>query len=157
MTGSVEEIRAWCAASALPCRDGEDGALLVRLQPEDRNEVRIEPPGDEEPLRLTDHIALEAHDLGPARLAEVVEGVVLSRSSLVDARPTSDGQGAEVVVVVHADGLNRHTFVEAAFEIEKIRLLLQREVTGAVAAERTLGALDALAGQVWAATAPPSA
>jgi len=157
MTGSVEEIRAWCAASALPCRDGEDGALLVRLRPEDRNEVRIDPPRDEEPLRLTDRIALETHDLGPTRLAEVVEGVVLSRSSLVDARPTTDGQGAEVVVVVHAEGLNRHTFVEAAFEIEKIRLLLQREVTGAVAAERTLGALDALAGQVWAATAPPSA
>jgi len=157
MTGRVEEIRAWCAASALPCREGEDGGFLVRLQPEDRLEVRVEPPQGDEPLRLTDRVDLETHDLGPTRLAEVVEGVVLSRSSLVDARATPDGQGAEVIVVVHADGLNRHTFVEATFEIEKLRLLLEREVTAAVAAERTLGALDALAGQVWAASAPPSA
>jgi len=153
----VEQIRAWCASSALPCREGEDGVLVLRLQPEDRAEVRVEPPRGDDPLRLTDRVDLEAHDLGTARLAEVVEGVVLSRSSLVDARPTPDGQGAEVVVVVHADGLNRHTFVEAVFEIEKIRLLLQRDVAGAVAAERTLGALDALAGQVWATTALPSA
>lgn len=156
MTGSVDEIRAWCVASDLPCRDGEDGTLLVRLQPEDHHEVRVAPPRGGDPLRLTDRVDLEAHDLGSARLAEVVEGVVLSRSSLVDARPTPDGREAEVVVVVHAEGLNRHTFVEAAFEIEKIRLLLQRDVAGALAAERTLGALDALAGQVWAATAPPS-
>lgn len=156
MTGDVEEIRAWCAAAALSCRDDDD-ALLARLRPEDAAEVRIEPPRGDEPLRLSDRVALRAHDLGPDRLAEVVEGVVLSRSSLVDARPTPDGQGVEVVVIVHAEGLNRHTFAEAVFEIEKLRLLLARDVRAAAAAERTLVALEALAGEVWAGSSPPSA
>jgi len=156
MTGDVEEIRAWCAAAALSCRD-DDGALLARLQPEDVAEVRIEPPRGDEPLRLSDRVVLQAHDLGPDRLAEVVEGVVLSRSSLVDARPTPDGQGVELVVIVHAEGLNRHTFAEAVFEVEKLRLLFAREVRAAAAAERTLVALEALAGDVWAGSSPPSA
>ncbi len=157
MTEGVEEIRTWCAASGLTCRDGEDGVLLARLQPDDRTEVRIESPQGTEPLRLSDRVALPSDELGPDRVAEVVEGVVLSRSSLVDARPTPDGRGADVVVIVHAEGLNRHTFAEAVFEIEKLRLLLAREVRGAVAAERTLVALEVLAGDVWAASGPPSA
>ena len=100
---------------------------------------------------------LQVRDLPPSRLAEVIEDVVLSRSSLVDARPTPEGRGAEVVVVVHREGLNRHTFVEAVFEVQKIRLLLSREVGAAVAAEHTLTTLGTLAGQVWAATPAPSA
>lgn len=156
MSGDMEEIRTWCAASALPCREG-DGALFVRLQPEDPQEIGIEPPRGDDPLRLNDRVPLATHDLGPDRLAEVVERVVLGRSSLVDARPTPDGRGVEVVVIVHADGLNRHTFAEAVFEVEKLRLLLAREVRAADAAERTLVALEALAGDVWAASGPPSA
>jgi hypothetical protein len=153
MTGGVDALRAWCVTSDLSCRDDEAGHLLVRLDPSDRTEVRLEGPTDDEPLRLYDRVGLEVADLPPGRLAEVVEDVVLSRSSLVDARPTDDGRGAEVVVVVHAEGLNRHTFVEAVFELQKIRLLLQREVTAAVAAEHTVATLEAMAAQAWAADA----
>ncbi len=157
MTRDMEEIPVWCEQAGLTCRDGGDGTFSVRLQPEDPDDVRVRPPLGPDPLRLTDRVTLEDHDLSPARLAEVVESVVLGRSSLVDARPARDGRDVEVVVIVHPEGLNRHTFVEATFEIEKIRLLLAREVAVAIAAEHTLAALETMAHQAGSVTAAPSA
>lgn len=150
---TVEALSDWCAAADLPCRPGPAGELLVLLAPGDATPVRVVPPADGEPLAIHDTVALDAADLTADRLGEVVEEVVLRRSSLVDARPLADGTGAEVVVVVHADGLSRHTFVEAVFEVQKIRLLLRREVAAATAADRTVAALEALATESWQ-TAP---
>lgn len=152
MEVGLEELSAWCVAVDLPCRPGPDGDLQVRLAPGDASVVRIVPASGEDPLAIHDTVPLDAADLAPGRLAEVVEQVVLARSSLVDARPLPGDDAAEVVVVVHADGLSRHTFVEAVFEVQKIRLLLRREVAAATAADRTVAALEALAAESWQAT-----
>jgi hypothetical protein len=151
MSEGVERVREWCEAADLPWRD-DDGALQVRLDADDVTEVRIELDGEDGPLRLHDRVRLVAGELAADRLAEVVEDVVLSRSSLVDARATTEGE-AEVVLVVHRDGLSRHTFLQGIYEVQKVRLLLHREVAAAVAAERTVATLAALADQAWAAEA----
>ena len=144
MSEGVDRLREWCEGADLPCRD-DDGALLVLLAPDDADEVRLELDDEDGRLRILDAVALTPADLPADRLAEVVEDVVLSRSSLIDARVGGDGQSAEVVLVVHAEGLNRHTFLEAVFELQKVRLLLHRDVSAAVAAERTLASLAAMA------------
>jgi hypothetical protein len=150
----MESIEAWCEAVDLPCREASPGVLAVSL--DDRSPaLQVEVPVGGSPLQVHDLVAFDT-ELATDRLAEVVEGVVLGRSSLVDARPTADGAGAQIVVVVHADGLSQHTFLEALFEVQKIRLLLQREVRAAAAADRTFAALETLAGQSWAGT-PTSA
>jgi hypothetical protein len=144
----VDRVRKWCEDAELACRDEDDG-LRVRLSPDDVTEVRLELTGDDEPLRIHDVVPLTPGDLPTARVAEVVEEVVLRRSSLVDARLGADGQAAEVVLVIHADGLNRHSFLEAIFEIQKVRLLLHREVSAAVTAEQTVATLTAMADRAW--------
>ena len=149
MSEPVDRVREWCEAADLACRE-EDGQHFVRLDPADATEVRLELTGEDEPLRIHDVVPLTPGDLPAARVAEVVEEVVLSRSSLIDARPAADGQAAEVVLVIHADGLNRHSFLEAAFEIQKVRLLLHREVSAAVTAEQTVATLTAMADRAWA-------
>ena len=60
-------------------------------------------------------------------------------------------RGPRSSLVIHAEGLNRHTFLEAVFEVQKVRLLLHREVAAAIAAERTVATLAAMADQAWAA------
>lgn len=149
MRDGVDRVREWCEGAELPSED-DDGALLVRLDPEDVTDVRLELD-DDGALRLHDSVPLVAGDLPADRLADVIEDVVLGRSSLIDARATADAQGAEVVLVIHAEGLNRHTFLEAVFEVQKVRLLLHREVAAAIAAERTVATLAAMADQAWAA------
>jgi hypothetical protein len=151
MSEGMDRVREWCEAADLPCQD-DDGTLLVRLDPDDVTDVHVELD-DEDALRFHDTVPLAVDDLPADRLAEVVEDVVLSRSSLVDARPVADHTGAEVVLVVHAEGLNRHTFLEAVFELQKVRLLLHREVAAAIAAERTVATLAAMADQAWAVSA----
>jgi hypothetical protein len=143
MSGGVDRLLDWCDDADLTWR-ALDGTVYVRLDPEDRLEVRLEQHAEDEPLRLHDRVDLSSADLPARRLAEVIEDVVLGRSSLVDARPTEDGRGAEVVALIHAEGLNRHTFLEAIFELQKLRLLLHREVGAAVAAEQTVATLTAL-------------
>jgi len=149
MSDGVEQVRTWCEEAALSCRE-DDGDLLVRLEDaEDAPEVRL-TLDDEGALRLLDRVPLAPGDLPSARLADVVEDVVLGRSSLVDARVASDGHAAEVVLVIHADGLSRHTVLQATYELQKVRLLLRREVAAALAAEHTMAALAAMADEAWA-------
>jgi hypothetical protein len=143
MSEGVERVLDWCDDGDLAWR-AREGTVYLRLDPDDADEVRVEQPDEAGPLRLHDEVALDVGDLPEGRLAEVVEDVVLGRSSLVDARPTADGTGAEVVLVIHADGLNQHTFLEAVYELQKVRLLLHREVSAARAAERTVAALESL-------------
>ena len=150
MSGEVDQLLDWCDDADLVWRM-KGGTVFVRLDPEDPVEVRCDRE-DDGPLRLHDEVLLPASELGLDRLAEVIEDVVLGRSSLVDARARGDGSGAEVVLVIHAEGLNRHTFLEAVFELQKVRLLLHRELDAAVAAERTVAALRALAGEGVAST-----
>ena len=146
MSEGVDHVREWCEQGDLPWRD-DDGALFVRLDADDSTEVRVD--GDDDAIRLHDVVPLTPGDLPAARLAEVVEEIVLGRSSLVDARVGEDGETAEVVLVIHAEGLNRHTFLEAVYELQKVRLLLHREVSAAVAAEQTVATLTAMADRAW--------
>ena len=143
MSQGVEQLLDWCDDADLTWRALE-GTIYLRLDPEETNEVRVEQ-GDA--VRLHDEVVLDAGDLRADRLAEAVEDVVLGRSSLVDARLTGEGTTAEVVVVIHEDGLSKHTFLEAVFELQKVRLLLHREVGVARAAEQTMAALAAAVGQ----------
>jgi len=143
MSEGVDRLLDWCDEADLTWR-ALDGTVYVRLEPEDRLEVRLEQPADDAPLRLHDVVDLQVEGLPADCLAAVVEDVVLGRSSLVDARPTAAGTGAEVVVVIHAEGLNQHTFLEAVFELQKVRLLLHREVRAAIAADQTVATLAAL-------------
>ncbi len=149
MSEGVERLCVWCEDAELPCRE-DGGALHVLLDADDSGEVRLLLDPEDGRLRIFDAVPLSTADLSADRLVEVVEDVVLSRSSLIDARVGADGQGAEVVLVIHAEGLNQHTFLEAVFEIQKVRLLLHREVGAALAAERTLAALASMASQAWA-------
>jgi hypothetical protein len=154
MTELIAEIRMWCTASGFSCDEGSEPATLqVGLDAEDGVDVRVELPVGDHPLRLNDRIELPAAaGLPTDRFAEVVEDVVLGRSSLVDARPAARGLAVEIVVVVYPDAVTRHNVLAALFEIQKIRLVLRREVEAAVAAERTVASLEALAGEVWEAT-----
>ena len=145
MSEGVDAVLDWCDDADLSWRALE-GTVYLRLDPDHRDEVRVEQ-ADGEPMRLHDVVALDAGELAVDRLAEVVEDVVLGRSSLVDARLTGEGATAEVVLVIHPEGLNRHTFLEAVFELQKVRLLLHREVGAARAAARTVAALAAAVGQ----------
>jgi hypothetical protein len=149
MSGGVDRVRDWCDTADLAWRE-DDGELFVRLDADDATEVRLELDGDDHPLRIHDVVPLTPGALPAVRVAEVVEEVVLSRSSLIDARLGADGEAAEVVLMIHAEGLNRHTFLEAVFEIQKVRLLLHREVSAAVAAEQTVATLTAMADRAWA-------
>ena len=143
MSQGVEQLLDWCDDADLTWRALE-GTIYLRLDPEETNEVRVEQ-GDA--VRLHDEVVLDAGDLPAGRLAEAVEDVVLGRSWLVDARLTGEGTTAEVVVVIHEDGLSKHSFLEAVFELQKVRLLLHREVGAARAAEQTMAALAAAVGQ----------
>ena len=144
MSEGVEDVLDWCDDADLTWRALE-GTVYLKLDPDDTTEVRVEP-GDDEPMRLHDEVLLDAADLPADRLAEVVEDVVLGRSSLVDARLAGEGTTAEVVLVIHPEGLNKHTFLEAVFELQKVRLLLHREVGAARAAAQTVAALAAVVG-----------
>jgi hypothetical protein len=141
MSEGVEDVLDWCDDAELTWR-AKDGTTYLRLDPEDRDEVRVEHD-DGEAMCLYDLVALDAGDLSADHLAEVIEDVVLSRSSLVDARLAEDAS-AEVVVVIHPEGLNRHTFLESVYELQKVRLLLRREVGAARAAAQTMAALAAV-------------
>jgi hypothetical protein len=145
MSEGVEDVLDWCDDADLSWR-ALDGTVYLRLDPDDDREVRVEQ-ADDEPMRLHDEVVLDAGDLSADRLAEVVEDVVLGRSSLVDARLTGEGTTTEVVLVIHPEGLNKHTFLEAVFELQKVRLLLHREVGAARAADRTVAALAAVVGE----------
>ena len=147
MSDVVDQVREWCEDADVAWRD-EDDELFVRLHEGDDDEVRLAVDGDGA-LRLHDRVPLAPGDLPTARLADVVEDVVLGRSSLVDARVV-EGRAAEVVLVIHAEGLNRHTFLQAVYELQKVRLLLLREVAAAVAAEQTMAALALMADEAWA-------
>ena len=142
MSQGVEQLLDWCDDADLTWR-ALKGTIYLRLDPDDPSEVRVEQG---ESVRLHDEVVLDAGDLPADRLAEAVEDVVLGRSSLVDARLTGEGTAAEVVVVIHEDGLSKHTFLEAVFELQKVRLLLHREVRAARAAEQTMAALAAAVG-----------
>jgi len=142
MSQGVEQLLDWCDDADLTWR-ALKGTIYLRLDPDDPSEVRVEQT---ESVRLHDEVVLDVGSLPADRLAEAVEDVVLGRSSLVDARLTGEGTAAEVVVVIHEDGLSKHTFLEAVFELQKVRLLLHREVRAARAAEQTLAALAAAVG-----------
>jgi hypothetical protein len=145
MSEGVEDVLDWCDDADLIWR-AKDGTVFLRLDADDRTEVRVEQ-ADDEPMRLHDEVVLDARGLPADRLAEVVEDVVLGRSSLVDARLTDEASTAEVVLVIHSEGLNKHTFLEAVFELQKVRLLLHREVGAALAAAQTVAALAAVVGE----------
>ncbi len=149
----IDRLRRWCDESGFTCMDGDGPtSLRIGLDAEAGLAVDLELPDGVQPMRLNDRVPLPAAaELTGDRLAEVVEDVVLGRSALVDARPTDDGTGAEIVVVVYPDGVTRNNVLAALFEIQKVRLLLIREVDAAVAAERTVASLEALASEAWAA------
>lgn len=157
MPDLLDRLRRWCDESGFTWEDGDGSvALRIALEAEAGLAVDLELPDGTKPMRLNACVALPAAAELPAdRLAEVVEDVVLGRSSLIDARPTEDGAGAEIVVVVYPDGVTRHNVLAALFEIQKVRLLLIREVDAAVAAERTVASLEALASEAWAAQPDP--
>src|SRR5262245_5975605 len=138
------DVESWCESLGVTCKDGSDGTLW--LDAEDRHSIELVLPDDDHPVRLEDCVSFAAITaLRPERLAEVVDDVALSRPGLVDARPSTDGDGIDVVVLVYEEGLNRHTFAEAVYELQKVGHLLRRQIEAAVAAEETLAALEELA------------
>jgi hypothetical protein len=143
----IDLVRRWCTDTDFSCEDGEDGGLRVQLDPAGAS-ARVDLPSGMRPARVHTVVELpEAADLTAAQLDEVIEEVVLGRSGLVDARRCDDRPAAEVVVVIYPEGLNRHQFVAALFECQKVQLLLHRELKAARAAAETMAALEALEGR----------
>jgi hypothetical protein len=150
MTEWRADIEGWCRDLGFRCRVGGDLNLHVQLDDQVDDEVSVVLPEDGAPLRLEDRVLVAAAaDLRPARLADVVEDVALARPGLVDARPGPDGAAIDVVILLYSEGLNRHTFAEATFELQKVRHQLRRQIEAAVAAEETVRALEALATHSW--------
>ena len=83
----------WCEDADLTCRDDDGDRSASAWTPTTAPRSASSCPTDDEPLRSTTASPPMSDDLPADRLAEVVEDVVLGRSSLVDARPTTDGTG----------------------------------------------------------------
>ena len=74
---------------------------------------------------------------------EAVEAVILGRSAMIDGRVTGSDL-VETVVAVYPEGLNRHTFMTAVFEIQKVRTLVAREADRLAADAATVAELERL-------------
>ncbi len=133
-------LAAWCAPSRIAV-DVAERRLRFRLDPDSAAFIAADVPVGDAPLRLEGRVRVDAGGLDRLRRDEVVEDVVLTRAGLVDARATADGEAVEIVVVVYPEGLNRHTLLESLFEVQKVGLLVQRELSAAVAAEAAVAAL----------------
>lgn len=154
------DLRRWCEDAGFACRDGEsDDVLHVRYAADEAGEVTWTLPDDDAgPLRLTDEVTLpRGASLPRRRLEDVVEGVVLGRSAMVDARVDRAGERVEVVVLVHLDAAGPHHVLAALYEAEKVGLLLVRAVDAAVAAEEAVASLEALASPPGRPPAPAGA
>lgn len=167
----IDQVQRWGALAGLPATVVEQGPpLRVRFQLEDiRPPMVVEvhgPAGADDPYRFHSGFDLppSAAGLPATRLDEIVEAAVLGRSALVDARPRADRGGVELIAVVYADGLSRHTFMTAVYECQKVRQVVSREIEAALVTESTLESLlrlseasEQLARGVPAEAPPPPA
>ena len=133
---------------------GEPAGVFQYVSVENPAEVTITTPGGyylvfvvdagdaDDPVRVHDRFQVQA----PASVVldqEVVETVVLGRSAMIDGRFAAPDV-VETVVAVYPDGLSRHTFMTAVFEIQKVRALVRREVDRLVADAATGAELERL-------------
>lgn len=166
----IDQVQRWGALAGLPATVVEQGPpFRVRFKLEDiRPPMVVEvhgPAGADDPYRFHSGFDLppSAAGLPATRLDEIVEAAVLGRSALVDARPRADRAGVELIAVVYADGLSRHTFMTAVYECQKVRQVVSREIEAALVTESTLESLlrlseasEQLARGVPAEAAPPA-
>jgi hypothetical protein len=140
-----ERVLQWCAQAGLPAdRTGSD-RLTVTLDGEVGLTVAIEPGQGDEPLRIHDRLTVAAVDR-PGLTADVVEAVVLGRSAMIDGR-IAGPDTVETVVAVYPDGLDRHSFMTALFEVQKVRALIRRAVADRAADAVVVAELERLVGE----------
>jgi hypothetical protein len=137
-----ELIEHWCRLGGFAVGATPDGRLSVTLDASAGLVVEIAVGAGEEPTRVHDRFSITGPDRAGLR-GDVVEAVVLGRSAMIDARIVPPGT-VETVVAVYPDGLTRHAFMTAAFEIQKVRDLIRRGAAGRAADAATVAELERL-------------
>lgn len=149
----IDQIQRWSSLAGLTSTVADHGPpfrlrlTLEDIQPPMVVEV-VGPAGGDDPYRFNSGFELaeaSASNLPEGRLAEIVEAAVLGRSALADARPRADRRGVEMIAVIYADGLSRHTFMTAIYECQKLRQIITRDVESALVSESALASLLTLA------------
>lgn len=141
----AERVGRWCALGSFAVEARPGDRLGVGLDEQVDLEVEIDLGHGDEPLRVRDRFDVPAADL-PGLAPEVVESVVLGRSSMIDGRIAGPGT-VETVVAVYPEGLDRHTFMTALFEIQKVRALVREAVATRAADAVTIAELERLVGE----------
>jgi len=148
----IDQLLHWSRLAGLTATVAEPGPpVRLQLQLEDiRPAMTVDvhgPTGPDDPYRLHSGFTLPpaAAQLPAERVHEIVEAAVLPRSALADARRRPDGSGVELIAVIYADGLSRHTFMTAIYECQKLRQIITRDVESAATSEAALSSLVALA------------
>ncbi|MEL7208158.1 MAG: hypothetical protein AAGK32_08010 [Actinomycetota bacterium] len=136
----LDAVTDWAELGGFPVRERSDTGLLVDLDRAGSLTISVDVGEDTEPIRLHDRFSVEG---GAGLSDEVVEQTVLGRSSMIDAR-TVGSDGVETVVAVYPDGLDRHRFMTALFELQKVRDLIRRECAVRAVDEATVAELERL-------------
>ena len=135
-------IDEWCRLAALPASEMGPGRLTVVLDDAADLEVEVEVGEGAEPIRIHDQFSVPASD-ADGLTKDVVESIVLSRSSMIDARVVPP-DGVQTVVAIYPDGLTRHSFMTAVFESQKLRDLVRQRVAARAADAVTVAELERL-------------
>jgi hypothetical protein len=138
----ADRVRHWCALAGFPVQEAGSGRLQVALDPGTDLVITIDLGEGDEPLRLRDHFTVAADDL-PGLSTETVQAVILGRSGLIDGRLVPPST-VETVAGVYPDGLDRHTFMTALYELQKVRDLVRRAAAGRAVDAVTLAELERL-------------
>lgn len=141
VTVLTDSIKRWCEQESLAItveRDDETGfagdvslpdapALSVRVRASAGEPTRVSLSHAFE-LPIPAEIAADAE--AAIRIADLVERVAASRSSLLECRHAVHAGKAtiEVVVTLHEDGMTKQGFLTALEEISKVRRILEWEL-----------------------------
>jgi hypothetical protein len=137
-----ELIEHWCRLGGFPYERTGTGRLRVTLDQTVDLVIQIEVGEGDEPARVHDRFTVPRPDLA-GLTGDVVETVVLGRSAMIDARVVAPDT-VETVVVVYPDGLSRHAFMTAVFEVQKVRDLVRWAAAGRAADAVTVAELERL-------------
>jgi hypothetical protein len=141
----AEALAEWCALAGFDVDPSSEDQWRVVVDRAAALSFTVAVGVGNEPLRILDQVVLDP-DVIPGLDDDLVESVVLARSSMIDARIAPPAT-VEIAVAVYPDGLSRHTFMTAVFEVQKVRDLVRQEARRRAADAATVAELERLVGQ----------
>jgi hypothetical protein len=141
----AEALAEWCALAGFDVDPGSMDQWQVVVDRATGLSFTMAVGAGNEPLRILDQVFLDQEVIAGLD-DDLVESVVLARSSMIDARIVPPA-AVEIVVAVYPHGLSRHTFMTAVFEVQKVRDLVRREAWRGAADAATVAELERLVGQ----------